>query len=194
MKQNKIAITGGIGSGKSTVAKLIRERGYAVYSCDETYARLLSDENLLSEICAAFGNVLNGQGKLDRKRLSAIIFSDRKKLRKLNEITHPRIFRAMFDEAERDGGKICFFEVPLLFDGGYEKLFDDVIVVLRDEKKRAESIRARDGLTENQINERIKSQFNYDICDFAKYYVIHNNRTLDELEASVDGILGKIVK
>ncbi|MGN0814141.1 MAG: dephospho-CoA kinase [Candidatus Coproplasma sp.] len=191
MKQNKkIAITGGIGSGKSTVAKIISKR-YPVISFDEVYADLLKDKNFLNELCFEFGNILDTAGRLDRKKLSAVVFGDKEKLNKLNSITHPKIY----EEAFRRGqllGDVCFYEVPLLFESNGEERFDNVIVVLRDLDKRIESIMLRDKISENDAKKRLKSQINYDICNFAKYYVIHNNTNLDDLNLQVDELLKKI--
>ena len=90
MTQNnvKIAITGGIGSGKSTVAEIIAKQGYTVISCDAIYSRLLSDKEFVNVLSAEFGDILTEEGTLDRKRLSTVVFSDKAKLAKLNEITH----------------------------------------------------------------------------------------------------------
>lgn len=193
MRQNKrIAITGGIGSGKSTVAEII-SRNYPVISLDKVYADLLKDDNFVIKICNEFGDVLNGEGKLDRKKLSAIVFGNSEKLEKLNEITHPIIYAEAFRQGDKLG-RICFYEVPLLFESNGEENFDGVIVVLRDLNKRIESIKIRDGLTEEEVKKRLNNQFNYDICDFAKYYVIHNNGDLVDLSERVSSVLKSIAK
>jgi dephospho-CoA kinase len=193
MKQSKrkIAITGGIGSGKSTVAKFIAELGYPVFSCDETYAELLKDKKFLNILADRFGDILTEQGELDRGKLSAIVFSDGEKLKQLNELTHSKIFEVMFNKSEDLVG-LVFYEVPLLFEEGNEKFFDDVIVVLRDLQLRVEDIKKRDNLSEEKIISRINNQYNYDIGDFAKYYVIHNNSNLNDLKCSVVQILDKL--
>jgi dephospho-CoA kinase len=193
MKQNKrkIAITGGIGSGKSTVAKIISDLGYPVFSCDETYAELLKDKNFLKILSERFGDILNDEGELDRNKLSQIVFSDTKKLKELNDLTHPKIFDEMFNKS-KDLQSLVFYEVPLLFEEGNEKLFDDVIVVLRDLNKRVVDIKKRDNLSEDKILCRIKSQYNYEKADFAKYYVTHNNGDFNDLARSVVYILDKL--
>ena len=95
MTQNniKIAVTGGIGSGKTTVCDIIKEQGYSVISCDEIYNRLLRDKSFLNSLVSEFGHILNGDGTLSRKKLSEIVFSDKDKLARLNEITHPEIMK-----------------------------------------------------------------------------------------------------
>jgi dephospho-CoA kinase len=192
MKQNKkIAITGGIGSGKSTVGKIIKDCGYPVFSCDETYSELIKDSNFLRELSSVFGDILTCDGLLDKTKLSQIVFSDKEKLNKLNSITHPAIFKKMFDDS-KDLQGVCFYEVPLLFEEGNERLFDQVIVIVRDLDKRIESVVKRDNLSESQIRERINSQYNYDINNFVKYYVIHNNADFANLESQVKAVLLKL--
>ena len=134
MRNNvKIAITGGIGSGKSTVLEIIRGEGFPVYSCDEIYSQLLNGAGLTAEIGKAFNDVVDENGKLDRKKLGALVFSNAAELEKLNNITHPKIFKAVFEKMQDK--EISFCEVPLLFESGYEKYFDNVIVVMRDENE-----------------------------------------------------------
>ncbi len=190
MRQNKInvAITGGIGSGKSTVAEIIKETGYPVFSCDETYAKLLRSSDFIKEIGEEFDGVVTEKGELDRAKLSSIVFNDKVMLEKLNRITHPAIYKEMFSMAENED-KNCFFEVPLLFEDNSEVLFDKIIVVLRDKAKRIDAVKRRDNLSDKQIKERIKSQIDYDNIDFAKYYVIHNNGDLYALKQRTKEIL-----
>lgn len=191
MKRNniKIAITGGIGSGKSSVAEIIAAEGYPVFSCDKIYSELLSDGDFLFEIERSFpGAVKNG--KLDRKRLSAEVFGDEEKLKKLNALTHGKILNAAFCRMEEE--KISFLETPLLFENGYEKLFDGVVVVLRDFEKRVDSVMRRDKISREEVILRIKGQIDYDNYDFTKYYVIHNDLKLSDLKENTLKILDMI--
>ncbi len=193
MKQSKkIAICGGIGNGKSTVAEIIKSRGFSVFSCDEIYNNLL-DSGYFNEIfLREFGDVFT-DGNVDRTKLSAIVFSDRNKLRQLTKITNEKIIENAIELMQNLGG-IVFCEVPLLFENGYEKYFDGVIVVLRNKEDRINSVMKRSNLSREQVISRINSQINYDILDFAKYYVIHNNSNLAYLEYKTDKILDKITQ
>ncbi len=193
MTQNniKIAITGGIGSGKSTVAKIIKSKGFAVYSCDEIYAELLKKSRFIEKIGGEFDGVIIN-GTLDRKKLADIVFNDAFALKKLNDLTHVEIMRAAF--ARMNDEKLSFLEVPLLFENGYEKYFDSVIVIMRDKAKRIESVVERDKISANQAQLRINRQYNYDSDNFMKYYVIHNNDNLAILEAMVNETIDKIIK
>lgn len=191
MMQNniKIAITGGIGSGKSTVSEMIRSEGYTVYSCDEIYNELLNGGGLAEEIGVTFGVAVNN-GELDKKALADVVFNDKSALEKLNSITHSKIYKAVFDKMnERE---ISFCEVPLLFESGYEKYFDEVIVVLRNKESRINSLIQRNGLTRSEVEKRIKSQYNYDNANFTEYYVIHNDGNLQDLKLKTINVLQKI--
>ena len=192
MKQSKkIAVTGGIGSGKSTVMKIIAGKGYPIFSCDEIYSQLTSDSDFLNTLRHSFGDILNSDGTLDRKKLSEIVFNNPAKLAELDKITHPAIYKEMFRMADEAGG-ICFCEVPLLFESGAESLFDGVIIVMRNEEQRIKSVTARDKLPEQDVKKRISNQFDYNSADFAMYYVIHNNGDLSELEWQTEEIIKKI--
>lgn len=192
MKQSKkIAVTGGIGSGKSTVMKILAGKGYPIFSCDEIYSQLTSDSDFLNILRHSFGDILNSDGTLDRKKLSEIVFNNPAKLAELDKITHPAIYKEMFRMADEAGG-ICFCEVPLLFESGAESLFDGVIIVMRNEEQRIKSVTARDKLPEQDVKKRISNQFDYNSADFAMYYVIHNNGDLSELEWQTEEIIKKI--
>lgn len=196
MKQSnvKIAVTGGIGSGKSTVCKIIEQSGFPIYSCDAVYSELLNGKVLPAKIAEEFGcGVLNTDGTLNRRALSEMVFGNEKLLQKLNNITHSEIFKAMFAKAESDSG-LVFFEVPLLFEGEYQNLFDGVIVVLRDKTSRIESVSKRDGLTCQEIENRINRQFDYTNLSFEQYYVIHNDGNFDDLHGVTVNLLLKITQ
>lgn len=188
----KIAVTGGIGSGKSTVCEIIKKLGFATLSCDEIYAELLKDADFLNILEKNFCGVLNANGLLNRKKLSNIVFSDSAKLEKLSALTHPAIMKKLLKSAEEVKG-ICFCEVPLLFEHGYEKLFDKVIVVTRDYTERVQAVSKRDNITQKEVENRINSQYDYENSDFAKYYVIHNNSNCEKLYEKTCAVMQSII-
>ena len=188
----KIAITGGICSGKSTVAEIIKEQGYCVISCDEIYSELLEDSVFLELLNNEFCSIKNADGTLNRAKLSEIVFNDKEKLQKLNSLTHPQIMQRALKQMSGNG--LYFCEVPLLFEGGFEKLFDNIIVVMRDDETRINELMVRSKIDKNQALLRINSQFDYKISDFAKYYVIHNSVNLEQLKEKTLDTLEKIIK
>lgn len=157
---NKIAITGGIGSGKSAVCRILKERGYPVFSCDEINRTLLSEKSYLDGLCALFPACMK-DGNLQKTALAALVFSDKDALETLNAYAHPRISERL--QRDMDAAqKTCFAEVPLLFESGMAKQFDGAIVVLRNKEERIRAVVTRDGLTAEKAEARMKQQFDYD--------------------------------
>lgn len=179
MKQNKrIAITGGIGSGKSALLAVFREMGYPVVSCDDISHRLWEDEAYRAEIAKLFPScVLNGT--LNKQVLSALVFSDPISREKLNRFSHPYIMQRLLNAMT---GELCFAEVPLLYEGGYETLFDGVIAVRRADEKRISSVQERSRLSREQVLERMKSQFPPQRLEEKNCILIENDGSLADLE------------
>lgn len=157
----KIAITGGIGSGKSTVSNILRDKGYPVYSCDEIYTEFTNSKAYINEIKKAFPAVVK-QGKIDRKSLAEIIFTNEQERMRLNKIAHPLVMKTLLVRMNEDENQIVFAEVPLLLEGSFENLFDQTIVVLRNLEDRIRSICTRDGISFEKAVERLNAQFDYD--------------------------------
>ncbi|MBD5583806.1 MAG: dephospho-CoA kinase [Clostridia bacterium] len=179
-----------MGSGKSAVAEILVKEGYPVFSCDKIYTKLLNDSNFLGKLSTQFDGIITPDGALDRAKLSETVFNDKSALSKLNALTHPAIMEEVLKKSKKE--KLSFTEVPLLFENGFERYFDSVIVVLRDENERINAIVERDGIEREKVILRLKSQFNYDKCNFAKYYVIHNCSNFADLEQKTIEILKKI--
>lgn len=156
----KIAITGGIGSGKSTVVSILREWGYTVFSCDEIYADVIKSSAYVARVKEIFPCVVES-GSINKKILSDVVFSDSKKREKLSEIAHPMIMERLEKEMNETKAPIVFAEVPLLFECGFEKRFDGILVVNRELNDRIRSIEKRNGLSEADIIKRIAAQFDY---------------------------------
>lgn len=191
-----VAITGGIGSGKSTVLKILKGLGYTVFSCDEISKNLSEEKDYLEELEKLFPNVLNKDGRLNKKELSDRVFKTQKELEKLNKFSHPIIMRKLQEKINESNG-VIFSEVPLLFEGGFENIFDFVIVVLRSHSKRVESVCARDYKNVDEIEARIQKQFDYENFEFEKlpknkYFIIFNDEKEEFLKDSVEKILSKI--
>lgn len=192
----KIAITGGIGSGKSTVSEIIRKMGYVVVSADKVYSELLLNEDFVKEICELM-NISpiekDGRITIDRKDLSALVFSDKTQLSRLNDFTHPRIMDEIFRRSE--GVEPLFFaEVPLLFERGYETEFDNVFVVRRQLDLRLSGTAKRDGKTEAEIRKVIDNQFDYESNKSGyKPIIIENNGTIHELETEVSEAVKRLL-
>lgn len=194
----RVAITGGIGSGKSLVSSFLEKQGYPVFSCDKIYKELLHDKNYVEQIAKLFPDAIEG-GAVLISRLSNIVFNDAKKREQLNALAHPLIMSVLRDKMQQKNG-LVFAEVPLLFEGGYEKEFDEIIVVLRDRSKRIEAIAQRDEVSVQTANKKIDAQFDYDDATvsnkFADMYVLYNNGQAQalflELQKTVNELKAKL--
>ncbi len=177
----KVAITGGIGSGKSTLCKILQQMGYVVISSDAVCAELYRDIDFCRYIGVALG--LDFDGSLEsRRRLSDVVFQNKVKLQQLNAIVHPSVYREIERKLSREKG-LCFVEVPLLFESGGEGNFDHVVIVMRDEKLRVQATINRDGVTENDVINRIKNQVDYEKIDKTAHTVLINDGSIEELQS-----------
>ncbi|MBQ3572496.1 MAG: dephospho-CoA kinase [Clostridia bacterium] len=194
MKHVKVAITGGVGSGKSEVLKCISSLGYKTVNFDNVYSELLEDENFVLRISNEMQVeplIINGKVCLNREKLSKKVFSDPVLLKKLNFLTHKYIFDSAFSKYNEG---LVFYEVPVLFEGGYQTLFDYVFVVVRDLNSRINALKLRDNSTEEQINRKINNQVNYESIDLSLHTVIENNSNLDDLKKNIKEAISKIEK
>ncbi len=158
----KIGLTGGIASGKSTVAAMLRELGFGVIFADEISRRLLDPgQAAYDETVREFGReIVLTDGTLDRKRIAAIVFADRGKLDRLNAIIHPRVEAEMlkqFGEWEREGRSVAVVEAALLVEAGYMKNLDGLVVVWCKPEQQIERLIGR-GMTEKDARARIGAQ------------------------------------
>ena len=189
----KVAVTGGIGSGKTSVLAILKNLGYKIYNCDESAKKALKNRKIIKSIKKQFPFAVSGVifPRVNKKLLADKVFADEKARKQLEMITHPFIVNDVIKKAEKEGG-ISFIEVPLLFEGGYQNLFDKTIVILRDKTERIKSVMERSNLTEKEVLARMNSQIEYDKKDFSNYIVIVNNGDKEQLEKDVLAVSTKI--
>lgn len=177
MRQNRrIAVTGGIGSGKSELLRAIETLHFPVFSCDDISHELWGEEEYRKALAEMFPECTNNN-VIDKKKLSALVFSDELARKKLEAFSHPVILSRLFERA--DEVPLAFCEVPLLFEGGYEEEFDGAIVVVRNEEERVRAVALRDGITKEEVRARMRAQ--------TKEYrgnlvVVENDGTLSDLQ------------
>ncbi len=172
----RIGLTGGIGSGKSTVAKIFEVLGIPVYYADDAARKLINeDENLKKEIVQHFGIDAYANGKLDRTYISKIVFNNKAKLELLNSITHPAVMHHSEEWMKAQTSIYTIREAALIFESGIDKNLDFVIGVSAPENLRIERTMQRDGITKELVLARMKNQIDEDEkmkrCDF----IIYNN-------------------
>ena len=192
--QNKIiAVTGGIGTGKSLALSVIKERGFAVIDCDAIVKELYKKRKVKNGVKNIFPSAVKGKLRLkvDKNAIAREVFASPEKHRALTEFFAPKVLNIALLRAKRLGGKV-FVEVPLLFELNKTNLFDDVIVITRNLEDRINSVMSRSSLTREQVLERINCQFDYENADLSKYLIIKNDGLIEEFKAKILNMIKEI--
>jgi len=159
-----IGLTGGIASGKSTVSRLLKERGAIIVDADQISREIVKPGSpVLDKIVEHFGaDILHEDGTLNRKKLGSIIFADEQKRLQLNAIMHPKIREVMLEriaQYEKEyPDRLIVADIPLLYESNLQHMFTEVMVVYVPLDVQIERLMRRDGLTEEQALERIRAQ------------------------------------
>lgn len=154
-----IGITGGIGSGKSTLSEMLREKGYPVYDTDREARRLQNkDTELVNQTIELLGPTVYRNGELDRPAVAAKVFANPALLRQLAALVHPVVKRDFSDWVSRQSTRTIFIESAVLIEGGFDALTNVIVVVTAPEELRIQRVMKRDGITREQVLARIKNQ------------------------------------
>jgi len=194
----RIGLTGGIGSGKSTVADLLASEGFLIVDADQVARDIVEPgQPALAELAEAFGqDILKPDGTLDRAGLAAKASVSEEQTALLNAITHPRIAEESarrFNEAEAQGAKVAVYDMPLLVEKGLDRKMDLVVVVDVDVEERVRRLVEKRGLTEDDVRRRIASQVPDDVRLKAADIVVDNNGTLEDLHAEASKLIAEIL-
>lgn len=192
MKKLVFGITGTTGSGKTTVSKEFEKLGVKVIDADKVYHTLIKKgQPCLEEICSFFGkNILNQDGTLDRKALGKIVFTDKKKLSRLNEITHKHIKRAIEDMICTNG--LYAIDAAILIGSPVSEICEYIVCVTADKDVRKKRITMRDSLTDEEAMMRIASQPNDDFYIKNSDFVIYNDDRYD-IKKETEKILSDMI-
>lgn len=190
-----VGITGGIGSGKSSVAKMLRERGWVVYSSDETAREIMdTDPVVRQELQRLFGDeVIGPDGVLDRRRIAQMVFGTSNeahtRLDALDRLIHPRVLDRhwqLLQQHEQDGTPLVAIETALLYEVGLEDGFDHVIVVDATEDLRVARTMERSDMSRQEVLDRMAQQIPAKDKRGWADVVIDNNSTLEDLQRAVN--------
>ncbi|MCQ2350103.1 MAG: dephospho-CoA kinase [Paludibacteraceae bacterium] len=192
MSKVLVGITGGIGSGKSVVSKILKIIGYPVYDSD-TEARRLNeqDPDVKQQLMAAFGEDIYADGNLNKPKLASLIFQSDENRLLVNSIVHPAVKRDFLQWAERQQTDIVFLEAAILYESGFNEFMNKVVAVTAPEDVRVQRAMKRDNATEQQVVNRIHSQMNQDeLARMADYVVVNDNclPLLPQVEALVNNL------
>lgn len=192
-----VGLTGGIASGKSTVAKILQSLGAAIVNADDLAREVVEPgHEAWKEIVASFGaDILQSDQTLDRQKLRTLIFNQPEARKRLESIIHPRV-RALAEERIRQyaaaGYPVVIYEVPLLFEGNLQEWLRPVILVACDVKTQTARLQKRDHLTVADAEKHIAAQMSLKDKRRLADYVIENNGSLEDLERQTRQILEKL--
>lgn len=193
-----IGLTGGIASGKTTVSTYLKSKGYKVIDADLISRDIYHiGKEAYRKIIEEFGEgILDNQRNIDRKILGSIVFNDKYKLSKLNEITHPIIVNEILrkiEEIKLKGEKICFVDAALLIEANLAKYVDEVWLVVVDEVVQLDRLMKRDKLSFAEAKKRIESQMNVEEKKKFADYIIDNSKSVEYTIEQVTEMLNKAI-
>jgi dephospho-CoA kinase len=188
-----IGLTGGIGSGKTTIAHFFAEKGISIYIADQEARNLMNSEMIQKQVKAVFGDSVFDNNAIDRAKLASVVFNDPDKLKKLNKIVHPAV-RTHFKEwvKAHSNEEILLYESAILFESGHYKDFDYIITVTAPLESRIARVLERDKSSREAVLSRIKTQWTDAERSIESDFEIENSN-LEEAKDSVTDIL-KILK
>ncbi len=182
----KVAICGGIGSGKSTICRMFAERGIAIYDSDARAKALMNEsEPLRAALIEAFGEECYADGVVNRPYLAGCVFSSAEQLARLNGIVHPAVRADFLRWTAEQEGDYCILESAILFESGFDALVDKTVAVLAPPSLRVERAMQRDGASREQIEARMRAQMSDDeLVARADFSVV--NIHLEDVEKDVE--------
>ncbi len=182
-----IGLTGGIGAGKSTIARILQQLEYPVYIADKEAARLMNtDEPIVRELKKRFGDGLYClSGILDKKKLAGLIFNNKTALSEVNAIVHPRVMEDFRQWTQKQRASLVFFESAILFEAGLDAHFQHTICVTAPLSLRLHRVVLRDHTSAGKVEERMKNQMDDEQKCRKASFVIYNDETHKTLEQTL---------
>jgi dephospho-CoA kinase len=191
----RLGLTGSIGSGKSTVAEMLRSRGIPVLDADAIARQVSRNPDTLEAVSLEFGPEFVLETDLNRPKVAELVFNNPEARGRLNAIIHPRVRAEMArlqTNLELEGAKLVVQDIPLLFENGYEKLFDATILVDAPLEKRIARVQARDGLAREAILARDAAQMPANEKRLRATYILENDGELAHLERKLVAVLERV--
>lgn len=194
-----IAITGAIGSGKTTAAKILQQLGCAVIEADKLNHEILQRPDIQIELTKWWGTKMVGpDGLIDRKEVANAVFGDRQRLQKLTNLLHPLILErqeALISQYQADPSvKAVVLDIPLLFEVGWKKMCDSVIFVDCDDKTRLNRVKKTRGWDEENVKKREKFNLSLDIKAKMSDYIVANRSSIPDLADKLVEVLSQVLE
>ena len=191
----KIAITGNIGTGKTTILKILQNLGFLTFSCDSVVRELYKDPEIKKRVIDIFGKeIIESDKKLNKRKILEKILENKELKRELENLFHPLVKEKLLEFIEiNKGEKVLFFEVPLLFEVGWEDLFDEVWVVSCSEKVQKERI-LKKGLNEKLGEKILKTQLPLKEKEKRAHKIIFSEKSFEDLENEIKEMLKEYLK
>ena len=173
----KLAITGGIGSGKSVVSRMMNVLGVPVYDCDSSAKRLMvNDEFIVSELKRMFGeDCYEDDGTLNRQYIASCIFTDKQNIKRVNSLVHPAVKRDFEQWAELQGTDLVAVETAILYESGIVESVDKVLVVWAEKETAIRRTVERSGMSRSQVISRMENQMSVDDLLLLSDYSLYND-------------------
>lgn len=192
-----IGLTGGIASGKSSVAEWFRARGVTVADADQIVHKLYEQDRIINLIEKEFGSGYRAGGRINRRELGKLVFSDPAAKDKLESIFHPYVWEEMtgyLNKARENGERLIIFDIPLLYEAGWDKHTDEVWVVYAPQEVLAKRLAQRDNMAEEEALKRILSQLSMQDKLARADRVINNSGSWAETEAQLSELWEELKK
>ena len=190
-----VGLTGGIGSGKTTIGKWFLEEGIPVYNSDSEAKKLINEDlQIVKSLTGLFGEETYQNGIYNSKYVASKVFNDKELLENLNQIVHPAVFRHFDNWVKNQTTSFVVKEAAFLFESGSYKDCDAIISVVADEEIRIQRVAGRDGSNPEQVRKRMDNQWKDEQRISLSDYVIYNNSDLNDLKKEFDQVYKKLLK
>lgn len=198
MPTKRLGLTGNIGSGKSTVAKLLVAKGAVLIDSDALAKEATQNQSVLQAIAEKLGSDLVQEGQLNREKTASLVFNNKEALKTLNSIVHPWVrqeslkrTKSLLEQAQPP--RVILYDIPLLYENHLEGTVDAVLVVTAPLELRIKRVQERSGLSEKDIRARDKAQLALDLKAKRADYVIENTSNLTNLSLKVDQVWANLI-
>jgi dephospho-CoA kinase len=195
VKKIKVGITGGIGTGKTTLCDIIKSKGYTVISADDIAKEIMANDSSVKDLIKEeFGNEAYIDEKINTKFLADKVFTDEQNIMIINSIVHPPTISKMEEEMNTalQNDRLVFAESALIFEAEFEAIFDYIILVTANEENKIKRVMKNKKLSKEEVEKRIANQMPDDEKRKGSDFVIENNSTLDEFKSKAGFVLGLV--